>query len=440
MTIDNQLTVSARWDKKLVPAGRSSQRNLLIEITAPPKPEQSGPRPPINLALVIDRSGSMHDYRIEAARSAAVGIVNALGEQDRLSIVIFDDEIDTLIDGKAMDATGKHEATRLIERVQARNSTNLGGGWFEGARCVARMIDSSEFTEGHVLVLSDGRANNGITDPRALLEHARELAERGVKTSAVGIGENYAPLQLDALAEGGSGRLHDAETSDDIVEVVLGELGELHAITARDVLVKIECPPDARLDLLTRSSVDREDGVYKVRVGDIVAGMSRPIAIRVDLPSYEQGEQLKFNVTVNWRGSLDRQVIRREDLATRLHVVPPHESDGQCADLDVVEKMATLFEAVLAYRAMGRNERHDYEGASRLYAESQSYYRDLVAELPDSFERLDRLSRASQRVSGRWEGRSKRQAFSLSKKAILAEFDLRSREQGDWHDHIDDQS
>jgi len=438
MTIDNQVNVSARWDKKLVPAGRSSQRNLLLEVTAPPKPEQSGSRPPVNLALVIDRSGSMHGYRIEAARTAAVGIVNALGEQDRLSIVIFDSEIDTLIDGRAMDANGKREATRLIEQVQARNSTNLGGGWFEGARCAARLIDSSEFTEGHVLVLSDGRANDGVCDPRQLLEHARELSERGVKTSAVGIGENYAPLQLDALAEGGSGRLHDAETSDDIVEVVLGELGELHAITARDVLVKVECPPGARLDLMTRSSVNREGSVYKVKLGDIVAGSSRPIAICVDLPSYEQGELLQFNVTVNWRGSLERQAIRREDLQTRLHVVPPHESDGQRADLDVVEKMATLFEAVLAYRAMGRNERHDYEGASRLYAESRSYYQDLVTELPDAPERLDRLSRAGERVSRQWEGRSKRQAFSSAKKSMLAERDLRSSEQGEWYDHLDD--
>jgi hypothetical protein len=148
---------------------------------------------------------------------------------------------------------------------------------------------------------------------------------------------------------------------------------------------------------------------------------------------------LQFNVTVNWRGSLERQVIRREDLGTRLHVVPPHESDGQRADLDVVEKMATLFEAALAYRAMGRNEHHDYEGASRLYAESRSYYQGLVAELPDASERLDRLSRASERVSRQWEGRSKRQAFSLSKKAMLSERDLRSSEQGEWHDHLDDQ-
>ena len=438
MTIDNKVTVSARWDKKLIPAGQSSQRNLLLEITAPPKPEQSGSRPPINLALVIDRSGSMGGSRIEAARTAAVGIVNALGEQDRLSLVIFDSEIDTLIDSRAMDVIGRREAVSLIERLQARDSTNLGAGWFEGARCVAHLIDTSEFTEGHVLLLSDGRANSGICDPHQLLEHARELAERGVKTSAVGIGANYSPLQLDALAEGGRGRLHDAESAEDIVEVVLGELGELHAITARDVVVKVECPGDARLEMMTRSLVEREAGVYTVNLGDIVAGSSRPVAIRVDLPSYEQGELLPFNITVNWRGSLEQKTVQRKDLETLLRAVPPNESDMQPADLDVIERMSTLVEAVLAYQAMRRNERHDYAGASLLYTENRAYYQDLVSDLPDAFDRIDRLNRSSIRVSRQWDGRSKRQAYSLSKKTMLAEHDLRSKEQGDWHDHLDD--
>ena len=88
---------------------------------------------------------------------------------------------------------------------------------------------------------------------------------------------------------------------------------------------------------------------------------------------------------------------------------------------------------------MRRNERHDYEGASRLYEESRPYYQDLVSELPDAIDRIDRLNRSSVQVSGRWEGRSKRQAFALSKKAMLAEPDLRSSEQGEWHDHLDDQ-
>lgn len=435
---DRQVTVRARWDKDLVPTGRSSQRNLLLEITAPPKPEQSSRRAPINLALVVDRSGSMRGDRIAAARYAASGIVDALDERDRLSLVIFDNEVDPLLKGVAMDAIGKRQARGLIERVHSRGMTNLSAGWFEGAHCAAKLLERSDFTEGNVLVLSDGHANQGICDPDELLTHARELAERGIKTSAVGIGESYSPLQLDALAEGGHGRLHDAETVEDIVDVVLGELGELHAITARNVRLTLAHPCGARLDVLTRSPIDHEGDRYSLQLGDIVADASRPVAVRVDLDACDQGARLSFGVTVDWQGSREQQVPGRVDVETRLHVVPAEEADAQIVEHDVVERVATLWEAVMGYRAMRRNERRDFDGAAALYAASEADYCALVSDLPDASERVERLRSSSDRVSRQWDGRSKRTSYALSKKSMRGERDLRRSDQGEWYDHLDD--
>ncbi len=358
MPEERKVTVSASWDNELVPAERVSKRNLLLEIKAPPGPEQEKERPPLNLALVIDRSGSMGGYRIEAARQAAAGVIDVLGEQDRLSLVIFDSAVETLLSGRAMNAAGKRDAQYLVGKVRSRGATDLAGGWFRGARCVAELLDSGEFTEGNVLVLSDGYANQGVQDPNELMQHAGELADRGVKTSAVGIGANYSPLQLDALAEGGRGRLHDAETAGDIVDVVLGELGELQAITARDVQLKLEYAPMCRLDLLTRSSIGQAGNTYKVRLGDIVGDASRPVGVRVELPALALGERLPFKVSVSWRGSDADSARRSTELETRLYVVPPHEADAQVANSYVIERIADLWEATLAYRAMQFNERH----------------------------------------------------------------------------------
>ena len=284
-----------------------------------------------------------------------------------------------------------------------------------------------------------GMPTGGMCDPEVLLRHAAELAERGVKTSAVGIGAGYSPLQLDALAEGGRGRLHDAETVEDIVDVVLGELGELHAITARDVELTLSYPDGARLDLATRLSVAEEGNAFVVKLGDIVADGSRPVAVRVDLPAFEAGERLPFNVRVTWRGARDQQVPGSTVFETRLHVVPPQEADAQSTAIEVVERIADMWEAVLAYRAMRHNERRDFALARAQLDDNAVYYQDLVEPLSDSGARSARYHNVRERVSREWEGRSKRQAYAGSKKAMLQERDLRRKDQGDWSDHVDDE-
>ena len=429
MSINNQLVINAVWDNNLVPAGRSAQRNLLIEVTAPSKPEQVSERQPINLALVIDCSGSMTGAPIEAACRAAEGIVDCLKEGDCLSLVTFNQATDTLFSGLMMNEQGKHEASELIHRIYAGGITNLSAGWFEGSRCVA--------SEGHVLVLSDGRANRGICDPDELLYHARELARRNVKTSAAGIGMRYSPLQLDALAEGGQGRLHDADSTADIVDVVLGELGELHTITARGVGLSLEYPLVANLEPITRMAVNHEPGKYSLQIGDIVADATRAFAVSVNLPRLEQGEQLLFDGAVSWRESTDQISSTTHSFETKLFVVPPFEADNHIPEYDVIERIADLWEATLAYRALRQNEQGDYAGASLSYTTQFAAFENLVKDLHSAPLRLKRFASAQRRVSMEWRGRSKRQAYTLSKKAILSERDLRSRDVGNWYNHLE---
>ena len=437
MTDNKQLAIEARWDRDLVPAGMSCQRNLLLEIMAPPASEDPEPGQPVNLSLVIDRSSSMSRFRLDAAKSAAAGIIERLGNRDRLSLVTFDDVVETLVDGIAMDETGKREAFYLLEQVFARGTTDLGAGWFEGARCAASLLESGKFSDGNVLILSDGQANRGICDPEKLQLHANELSGRGIKTSAIGIGEGYSPLQLDALAEGGGGRLHDAESTDDIIEVVQGELGELHNLTARDVHLTIECPEGINLELLTRSKVIHEGNRYSVRIGDLGADAKSPVAIRADVPAFKNMEFLPFKIEIEWLRSSKQQIPGRVSIDTPLRVVPTAEAEAQVADGEIVEHVATLWESVLAYRSIRMNERRDFAGANGLYEQTLDSYRDLVSPLDDAEERLSRVMNTRAKVSRQWDGRTKRQAYTLSKKSIMAERDLRRKVQGDWHDYLD---
>ncbi len=436
MNVEEQLTLSACWDNELVPAGEISHRNLLIKLVAPARQNTEDKRLPINLALVIDRSGSMNGEPIAAACQAAAGIVDCLDNHDRLSLVIFNDEVDTLFSGLLMHSNGKAEAREKISGIFARGTTDLAAGWFEGARCVSEVVDNSDFEAGNVLVLSDGYANRGLCSPDELQRHSQELAAREIKTSAIGIGAGYSPLQLDALTEGGRGRLHDAETTADIIDVVAGELGELNAIVARDIELTLNYPTIGKLEPLTRMAFEESSGKYLFKVGDLSAMATRSIALRVDLPRLEQGEHLPFQISVVWRGARDDDSSTTLDKITHLIVVPADEANSQQENLDVIEQIADLWEASLAYTAVQLNEVGDYAKASLIYDEQIATFADLVNELPDRSARAKRLAVARNRVAEKWDGRSKRLAYALSKKSMRSEPDLRKRAVGNFKDQL----
>lgn len=433
-----QIQAQVRWDRDSLPAGESSVRHLLLEVIAPEQEETCMEEKPVNLALVIDRSGSMGGGGLAAACWAAVSIAETLGEKDRLSIVAFDHQVEVLEEGLAMDETGKHKAMTAIYDLRPGGRTNLSGGWFEGARCVADGIETGFTEEGRVLILSDGHANSGICDPELLMKHARKMGERGVATSAVGIGDRYSPLQLDALAEGGQGRLHDAATPKEIVEVVTGELGELKAVTARNVQVTCKFPPGAVVKGLSRQGVDRDGGITTFSLGEIVGGAIRPLALRVEFPAHEKGKSLPIGLEISWR---DPQTPDRDqflNLQVPVKVVSVEEAAESRADLEVVQRIAELWEATVAYRSMRDNENGDFHAAELRYARIEEHYLALINDLPDAMERFHRFQVARRRVTQEWQGRSKRQAFTLSKKAMLREKDLRQTDQGAWYDQVDE--
>lgn len=433
----NEFSIVSNWDRSFVPAGNDSERNLLIEIKAPGVKATESKRRPMNIALVIDRSGSMQGRPLEAARMAAREVVEALAETDRLSIVIFDDEVETLVEASAMDSEGKLQATRQIERISSGGTTDLSAGWFEGARCVAGSIKLMKSADHRVIVLSDGHANRGIHDPEELHQHASELAKRGVKTSAVGIGSGYSPLQLDALVEGGQGRLHDAGSGNDIIEVVTGELLELKSMSALDVAVAIECPVGVTIETMNRSRIERSHGIQSIRLGDLVASGTRSLAVRASIPAMEVGVQLPFKITVDWTDIREAPQKKRKAIHSVIEVVPVEKAASEEVDKEMLSKIALIWETGLVYQSTILNERHDFVGAGHVFEANQMYFKDLVSSLEDSEDRLNRFRLAGERVKQRWDGRSKRQVMTRSKKSMLMEKDHRRDGDKSWDDFLE---
>lgn len=280
MTQPNELRARLRLDRAASLGDLRAVHQLLIELEAPASPA-SAERPvvPLDLALVLDVSGSMSGAPLEFARRAAMRVVEGLGADDRLTVVSFADDVRTDLEPTRMDATGRTRALAALGALHTRGCTALADGWFAGVAAVGQ--DTGPARRRRVVLLSDGHANVGITDPRELAGHAREIAARGVTTSCVGVGVGYSPAQLQALAEAGGGGVHHAARPEEIVEVILGELQETRAVFAEGLALELELPPAVLAENLHGSPEEHGTDGYRMEIGPLLDGRSRDLVVRL---------------------------------------------------------------------------------------------------------------------------------------------------------------
>ncbi|MEY3911895.1 MAG: hypothetical protein RLY37_1363, partial [Verrucomicrobiota bacterium] len=162
---------------------------VLVRIVAPSQPADTvaTPRAPLDLALVIDRSSSMSGRPIAAALESAVRIVRGLRTDDRVTIVAFDDRIEVV--QPLVEITDRETLVQRIKSIDTRGSTNLFGGWEEGARQLAPFARKDRIAR--VILLSDGQANQGLLNEQEIFAQVAKAAGAGITTSTVGLGHGF---------------------------------------------------------------------------------------------------------------------------------------------------------------------------------------------------------------------------------------------------------
>ncbi|HEX2863806.1 MAG TPA: VWA domain-containing protein [Deinococcales bacterium] len=203
--------------------------DVLIRVTAPDLPTSGTPRLPANLALVIDRSGSMGGSKLHFAREAAVEAVKQLDDRDRVSVVAFDDTVEVIV--PSTPATGREAIAAAIQSIETAGSTALHAGWLEGGTQAAAFLRPGSLNR--VILFTDGQANVGETSTKVISDHVRGLQERGVSTSAYGIGLGFNEDLLVAMAEAGDGNFEFIADPAQLPALLAGELQGLKATFGR---------------------------------------------------------------------------------------------------------------------------------------------------------------------------------------------------------------
>lgn len=279
------IKTSYEFDQSILPAGSSLKTNILLRFRAE---VAESPRRNLNLSLVIDRSGSMAGAPLHHALKAAESVVDQLEPDDILSVVVYDDEVDSVVPPQAV--TNKGALKNSIRKVKAGGITNLSGGWLKGCEHVKTRLDPQKINR--VLLLTDGHANMGIQDPKTLTATSGQKAEEGITTTTLGFAQGFNEDLLIGMARAATGNFYFIQSIDEATEVFSIELDSLRAVVGQNLKVTLELADGVSLvDTLSLAKVSQNDASQAIlALGELYEGEDKLLGLSLEISSAQVGE------------------------------------------------------------------------------------------------------------------------------------------------------
>ncbi|MEI6667548.1 MAG: VWA domain-containing protein [Acidobacteriota bacterium] len=354
------MALDIRIDRHLIRAAGGSVRYLLATVTAPQAPAKNN-RDPLNVALVLDRSGSMGGSKIKLAREAVRQALQNLRPEDRFSVVVYDEDITTVVESTPASAEARRNAVQKLGHIDARGQTDLHGGWLAGCDQLAGRLAADGV--GRCLVLTDGLANVGVTDRDELVRLAgAAFRERRVATSTFGVGSDFDERLLNGMADAAGGHFYFIEQPAQIPDLLTSELGELLEVVARDACLTLQLPDGVEAVPLGAFEFLKTDTGIRVGLGDLVSGQELAVVVHLKFPAGHVGDTIAVQVGLSDRDG----VLAVPAQAIGWSVAADAACDAQRRDSIVDREVARLYAARARNEALELNRQGHYDAARAL--------------------------------------------------------------------------
>jgi len=391
--VDFDVDVDVDVGEPVMIAGKPQVAYIKIGLTGFALPN-TAQRPPINLAVVIDRSASMSGDKLEKAKQAALMVVDRLRDDDVISVVSYDSIVEVLV-----PATRAQERDYIRQRIAAltpRGSTALYAGVQQGIAEVGKSIDLNRVNR--IILLSDGQANIGPSSSTELGTLGTAAAEQGITITTVGLGLGYNEDLMVQLARQSDGNHAFAQTGDDLVSIFSHELGDVLSAVASDVEITIDFA-DGVVPVRSLNREAKLNGNHAVvALNSIYARQEKFVLFEVQVPAgQDKATRDLAKVDVKYRNLVTRKAAH----AARAAQVAFTSSAPIVAKKQNKEVMVAAVEAIAAEKnrqAMALRDQGQIAAAKQSFEDNAAYLRENARKL--KAEKLDKAAAAPAAAAG----------------------------------------
>ncbi|MFO0738335.1 MAG: VWA domain-containing protein [Labilithrix sp.] len=327
LAFGSTLLVDARLGHASLPSGGGAAETYLFATvtgidSAPAK------APPVDLALVIDRSGSMKGRRMTNAMAAANTAVDRMKDGDTVLVVSFDTQAQTVLEPTVLTPVSRATIKAAIDGIRLGGDTCISCGLEEGKRALDRAPGGSDRVR-RMLLLSDGVTNNGIRDVAGLRSLASLIREQSCAVTTIGVDLDYDEKVMSAIATEANGNHYFVANSDTLSSVFTQEFEQLSSTVARDAALVVEPAPGVEVDEVFDRAFRREGRRIVVPLGNYGAKEEKSLLLKLRVPAGHDGHQPVADVKLAYR-----DLREQRDATFNGTLGVEVKSDGTATELD----------------------------------------------------------------------------------------------------------
>lgn len=293
------LTLSGNLTQDKIFGGGEGRVSMGLAVAADDIPNVNGKKDRhVDMVVVLDRSGSMNGQKLRDARESVSKLLANLTGKDRFSLIAYSDSVVRYSQLIPVTPANRNKLEQNVEALSCGGGTNLGAGLQEGIRVISESERTGNVSK--VILISDGLANQGITDPSALSEMASAAVRHEFSISTVGVGVDFNERLMTAIADSGTGNYHFLENPEAFARVFNKELLNGRLVAAQAVQISIPLADGMTLADASGYPIKVVDNRAVFHIGDLMSGQTRKFFVTFGIPAEEGGEYRIEGVTAKY--------------------------------------------------------------------------------------------------------------------------------------------